>query len=528
MPEPAFPPELGNFHLIPFPERVTPATGAFLISEATQLRVSDPTDAELRLLGEYAAEALSGDLGIHLVLSDAPAGHAAGNDISLLLVNGETFSSHEEYRLEVSELAVTIRAGAHAGLFYGVQTLRQLVPVSKTDSVDAWALPAVRIADRPRFVYRGMHLDVGRHFFPVTFVKRYIDLISAYKMNTFHWHLTEDQGWRIEIKRYPHLTAVGSQRKETILEKNFDPYIGDGIPHGGFYTQDEIRDVIAYARRRYVNVIPEIEMPGHSTAALAAYPEYACTDGPFEVSTRWGVHDDIYCPTEETFAFLEGVLTEVIDLFPSPYIHIGGDEAPKRRWEESDLAQEIMRREGLADEHELQSYFIQRIERFLLQHGRRLIGWDEILEGGLAPEATVMSWRGITGGIEAAKQGHRVIMTPTSHVYLDYYQADPAAEPLAIGGNTPLEKVYEFEPVPDELTTDEAALVLGAQGNVWTEYMKTPEQVEYMVFPRALALAEVIWSPARARNWDFFKWRLPAHLRRLDRMGVNYRAPKEW
>jgi hexosaminidase len=346
-----------------------------------------------------------------------------------------------------------------------------------------------------------------------------------YKMNTFHWHLTEDQGWRIEIKKYPRLTEVGSYRKETILARNFDPYIGDKKPYGGFYTQDEVRQVVAYAKSRYVTVIPEIEMPGHSVAALAAYPELACTPGPFETATIWGVNENIYCPSEQTFAFLEDVLTEVMELFPGRYIHIGGDEAPKTRWEESELAQEVMRREGLADEDELQSYFIRRIERFLLEHDRRLIGWDEILEGGLAPQATVMSWRGTVGGIDAAKQGHDVIMTPTSHVYLDYYQGDPLYEPLAIGGYTPLETVYAFEPVPDELSPEEAKHVLGAQGNVWTEYMKTTQYVEYMVFPRMLALAEVVWSPQASRDWDRFSAALPAQLRLLDQKRVNYRVP---
>jgi hexosaminidase len=370
-----------------------------------------------------------------------------------------------------------------------------------------------------------MHLDVGRHHFPVAFVKRYIDILAAYKFNTFHWHLTEDQGWRIEIRKYPRLTAVGGCRAETMLEKNFDPYVGDGVPYCAYYTQDEIREVVEYARARYVTVIPEIEMPGHSVAALAAYPELACTEGPFEVATVWGVKQDIYCPSEETFAFLEDVLTEVMELFPSRYIHIGGDEAPKARWEESELAQEVMRREGLADEHELQSYFIRRIERLLLASGRRLIGWDEILDGGLAPEATVMSWRGMDGGIEAARQGHDVIMTPTSHVYFDYYQGDPRFEPLAIGGLTTLEKVYGFEPVPEELTAEEARHVLGAQANLWTEYIKTPQYAEYMALPRMLALAEVVWSPKDARDWDSFAGRLPVELRRLDELGVNYRIP---
>jgi hexosaminidase len=382
------------------------------------------------------------------------------------------------------------------------------------------------IHDAPRFPYRGMHLDVGRHFFPVDFIKRYIDLMSRYKMNTFHWHLTEDQGWRLEIQGYPRLTEIGSCRSETMVGKNYSPFVGDGTEYCGFYTQTEAREIVAYAAARFVKVIPEIELPGHSLAALSAYPEYACTEGPFAAATRWGVFHDIYCPTEETFAFLEGVLGEVLEIFPSRYIHIGGDEAPKERWRESPEAQEVIRREGLADEDELQSYFIRRIERFLVDRGRRLIGWDEILEGGLAPEATVMSWRGTEGGIEAARQGHDVIMTPTSHAYFDYYQGRPEYEPLAIGGFLPLDRVYGFEPVPAELAAEQAAHVLGAQGNVWTEFMKTPAQVEYMAYPRALAMAEVTWSPAEARDPADFERRLAARLQRLEALGVNFRIPE--
>ena len=304
--------------------------------------------------------------------------------------------------------------------------------------------------------------------------------MSRYKFNQFHWHLTEDQGWRIEIKKYPLLTEVGAWRKETIVDKNFDPYIGDGIPHGGYYTQDEIREVVAYAAERYVNVIPEIEMPGHSSAVVAAYPEFGCTGAKVEVPTTWGIKDEILCPSEATFSFLEDVLTEVIELFPGKYIHIGADEVPKTKWENSSLAQEIIRREGLDGEHELQSWFIRRIETFLNANNKSLIGWDEILEGRLAPNATVMSWRGVVGGIEAAKQGHDVIMTPTKYAYFDFYQADPATEPLAMnwaGFTIPLDTVYTFEPVPSELSSEEAKHILGAQANVWTEYISTPEYV---------------------------------------------------
>ncbi|HET9425226.1 MAG TPA: family 20 glycosylhydrolase, partial [Gemmatimonadaceae bacterium] len=314
-------------------------------------------------------------------------------------------------------------------------------------------------------------------------------------------------------------------RRETMVAKSFNPYVGDGTPHCGFYTQDQVREVVAYAKRRHVTVIPEIEMPGHAKAALAAYPRLACTPGPFEVRTTWGVDEDIFCPSEETFAFIDDVLAEVVELFPGPYVHIGGDEVPKKRWRESPLAQEVMRRENLASADSLQSWFIRRVERMLVARGKRLIGWDEILEGGLAPDATVMSWRGTAGGIAAAREGHDVIMSPGSHLYFDAYQGDPRTEPLAIGGFLPLERVYEFEPVPDSLTPDQARRILGAQANVWSEYLKTPAAVEYTAWPRALALAEVVWSPRESRSWESFSARLPHALASLDRLGVGYRLP---
>jgi hexosaminidase len=369
-----------------------------------------------------------------------------------------------------------------------------------------------------------MHLDVGRHFYGADYVKRYIDLIARYKLNRFHWHLTEDQGWRIPIDRYPRLTEVGGFRAQTHVGHGREDFVGDGVPHGGYYTKDEIRDVVAYAAERYITIVPEIEMPGHSLAALAAYPELACTEGPFEVGMTWGVFEDIYCPSEETFAFLENVLAEVIEIFPGELVHIGGDEAPKVRWEESALVQELKAREGLADEHEVQSWFVHRIERFLNANGRRLIGWDEILDGGLAPNATVMSWRGTEGGIEAARMGHDVVMTPYSHLYFDYYQSeDQDSEPLAIGGFLPLDSVYDYEPVPSELTSAEATHILGAQANVWTEYMKSWDHVEYMVFPRLFALSEVAWSAADRKDYARFHARLGWHLDRLDALGVRYR-----
>jgi len=516
--------------LVPVPEHLELRSGVFVLDEATELVVSDAADGDLEQLAELVRTEIRAATGHPLSQGEGESGQilltidfdAAGPT----LTTDSPLARDESYTLTVAPAGIEIRAATHAGLFYGTRTLLQLLPSSPGEA-EGWTVPALEIRDHPRFVYRGLHLDVGRHFFPPEYIKRYIDVLARHKLNVFHWHLTEDQGWRLEIEAYPRLAEVSAWRTETIVEKNFNPYVGDGVPYGGYYTRDQVRDIVAYAAERYVTVVPEIEMPGHSVAVLAAYPELACTPGPFEVSTVWGVKDDIYCPHEKTFEFLENVLTEVMELFPSPYIHIGGDEAPKSRWEESPVAQEIIRREGLADEYELQSWFIRRIESFLLQNGRRLIGWDEILEGGLAPQATVMSWRGVNGGIEAARQGHDVVMTPTSHMYFDYYQGrDREVEPLAIGGYLPLERVYSYEPVPDELSEVEGKRVLGAQGNVWTEYIKTPEHVDYMAYPRALALAELTWSPLAARNWADFSKRLPAALARLGALGVNYRIPE--
>ncbi len=506
-----------SLNLIPRPRTVEPVGGSFEVHPETPLIV-DGTDAELRHLAEVWAGPLRSESGWNFPVAEGPC----RADAICITVDGAGPAEH--YRLSVDGEGVRVAGTDPAGVFYGLQTLRQTLPIRLRDDATA-RIPAVVIEDGPRFPYRGMHLDVGRHFFGPEFVKRYIDQLARYKINRFHWHLTEDQGWRVEIDRYPRLTEVAAWRSETQVEKNFEPYVGDGEPYGGFYTKDEIREIVAYAEERYVTIIPEIEMPGHSLAVLAAYPQLACTDGPFEVGTRWGVYEDVYCPKEETFEFLENVLTEVMDLFPGEYIHIGGDEAPKDRWEESDVARAVMEREGLADFDELQSWFIRRIERFLAGHGRRLIGWDEILEGGLAPDATVMSWRGIQGGIEAARQGHDVIMTPGSHLYFDHYQGDPEGEPLAIGGFSPLEHVYSFDPVPPDLTPDERGRILGAQANVWTEYIPTEDHVEYMVFPRMFALSEVVWSPAEDRSFTDFATRLPWHLDRLEAEGIRYRIP---
>ena len=420
----------------------------------------------------------------------------------------------EGYELNVDGEGIEVRASQFPGFLYALQSLGQLLPAAVYGTEPApdaaWEVPCVKIADAPRFAYRGMHLDVARHFFSVDEVKRYIDVMAIHKLNTLHWHLTDDQGWRIEIKRYPELTAVGSIRKATVVRKEWGTY--DGTPYGGFYTQDEIRDVVKYAADRGVTVIPEIDLPGHMLAALTAYPELGCTGGPYEVWGRWGVADDVLCPgREKTFEFLEGVLTEVMELFPSEYIHIGGDECPKVRWEKCPRCQAKIRQLGLKDdgehtaEHYLQSYVTDRIGKFLARHGRRIIGWDEILEGRAPSDAVVMSWRGSEGGIAAAKLGHDVIMTPNSHFYFDYYQSlDTDAEPFGIGGYIPMEQVYSYDPAFPELTPEQQKHILGVQANLWTEYVLSDEHLEYMLLPRLAALSEVQWCLPETKDWNRF------------------------
>ena len=378
-----------------------------------------------------------------------------------------------------------------------------------------WHVPAVTIEDMPRFPWRGGHLDVGRHFMPKEFVKKYIDLLALHKLNTFHWHLTEDQGWRLEIKQYPKLTEIGAWRKETLTGRmrRTNDLTFDGIRHGGFYTQQDAREIVAYAKARFVNVVPEIEMPGHAMAAIAAYPELGVTGEPVEVAKTWGIFSDILNAEPSTVQFMQNVLSEVLEIFPSRYIHIGGDEADKAKWKVNPRIQARIKELGLADEHELQSWFIRQMDTFLTKRNRRLIGWDEILEGGLAENAVVMSWRGTKGGIEAARAQHDVVMTPTTHVYLDYYQSkDQNAEPLAIGGFVPLETVYSFEPIPAELEPQYVKHVLGGQANVWTEYMPNPKKVEYMAFPRLTALAEVVWTPKERKDYANFLESAPRAL----------------
>jgi hexosaminidase len=528
------PPPPPRYALIPWPSTLEPATGSFALQATTRIVLSDPGSAELREIAALLQDSVAAVTGARPKIDSGQSSGGERGAIALVLKKGPT--GPEDYALTVTPESVTIAAAEAKGVFYGAQTMRQLLPRGAAAEP---GIPAVTIADSPRFRYRGLHLDVGRHMFPVEFIKRYIDLLASYKLNTFHWHLTEDQGWRIEIKRYPKLTEIGSMRKHTVVNHSRTrPQRFDGTPYGGFYTQDQIRDVVAHAKKRHVRIIPEIEMPGHAQAALAAYPELACTPGPFDVAPTFGVFEDIFCPKEETFAFLENVLKEVIDLFPGEYIHIGGDEAPKKRWDESPIAQEVIRREGLKDSHELQSYFIRRIEKFLNARGRKLIGWDEIVEGGLSPTATVMYWRdhrntgpGVQLNLDPARlataQGNDVVMTPNGSFYFDHYQVSPEREgqPLAIGGLTTLEEVYGYDPVPADLSPEQARHIIGAQANVWTEYMKTSDHVEYMVFPRALALAEVVWSRKEARDWTSFLARARANVKMLDELNVRYRMP---
>ena len=424
----------------------------------------------------------------------------------------------DHYSINVAEKIIISYSSDASGL-YALNSLVQLF--KEQDGV--CVIDHCFVSDQPRFQWRGMHLDVSRHFFTVDEVKRFLDLMAYYKFNIFHWHLTDDQGWRIEIKKYPKLTSVGAWRDSTVNDHySTVPRTYSKEPYGGFYTQEEIREVVRYAKKLHINVVPEIEMPGHARAVLAAYPEYSCTGVQQGVEGLWGVFEDIYCSKPETIQFQKDILEEVLSLFPSEFIHIGGDEAPKDRWKQCPKCQEVIKTNGLKDEHELQSYFIKQIDEFLTSRGRKLIGWDEILEGGLSPNATVMSWRGFEGGIEAASQGHYVVMSPGSHCYFDHYQSKHPAEPMAIGGFTPLEKVYTFDPVAPGMTPDQAAYVLGGQANVWTEYIPDFKKVEYMVFPRALALSQALWCQQKPEYSVFKKALIDYHLPFLKKLGVNY------
>jgi hexosaminidase len=512
---------LQRIALVPQPLKLERGSGEFQVTRGMAILV-DRDSAAAAEIGRQLAERTNRGTGLALIVTPAADPAAVRHAIRLTTQQADASLGAEGYTLEVSPQGVVISATAGPGLFYGTQTLLQLMPpavfrAAHGEPAASWTMPAVRIEDRPRFRWRMLLLDVARHFFSKAEVKNFIDLMAEHKLNTLQLHLTDHEGWRLEIKRFPRLTQVGGWRNG--IGFGLDPKLGtaygpDGR-YGGFYTQSDMRELIAYAKARYVTLVPEIEMPGHNGAAVSVYPQYSCagSGGPYCIGN------------EGTFAFLEGVLSEVIDVFPSKYIHVGGDEVDKTNWKKCPKCQTRLRQEGLKDENQLQSYFIRRIEEFLNSRHRTLVGWDEILEGGVAPNAVVMSWRGIEGGIAAARAGHDVVMTPVSHCYFDYYQAK-TGEPKAIGGFLPLETVYAFEPVPAALDADQAKHVLGGGGNLWTEFVPNYAHVQYMVYPRACAMAETLWTAPGQKNWDDFNGRLGTHLERLCAQAVHYRESR--
>ncbi|MGN0053575.1 MAG: beta-N-acetylhexosaminidase [Bacteroides sp.] len=513
------------YEVVPQPQVITLTEAApFKLNRRCVIAYQNDTAGLMSRNAEFLAEYINQSTGHTLTLKQLKGTEQSASHAITLTLDA-SIPNDEGYRLTTDAQGVRLCARTPRGIFYGIQTLRKSMPASAQGATIL--LPSGQVEDQPRFAYRGMHLDVCRHFFPLSFVKKYIDLLALHNMNTLHWHLTDDQGWRLEIKKYPRLTEVGSQRSRTVIGRNSGEY--DETPHGGFYTQEEAREIVRYAQERHITVIPEVEMPGHALAALAAYPEFGCTGGPYEVCPLWGVFDDVFCiGNDQAMQFLEDVLAEVIDIFPSRYIHIGGDEAPRTRWQHCPQCQARIRAEKLkADakhsaEDRLQSYCMTRIERFLNERGRQIIGWDEILEGDVAPNATVMSWRGSAGGIQAAQMGHDVIMTPNDYCYFDYYQTkERDNEPLAIGGYVPLEKVYSLEPTA-QLTAEQARHIVGAQANLWTEYIATPEHVEYMVLPRMAALCEVQWSAPEKKSYDDFRNRLTRLVDIYQRDSLNY------
>ena len=512
-----------NYQVIPLPQEVSLTQGnPFKLNENVLIAYPE-NNALLQRNAEFLSEYIQQATNYAPKTKAIAAGEQVKNAIVLGLDPG--IANKEGYVLTTTPEGISINGQTENGVFYGIQTLRKSIPAEAKGATVL--IPAGEIKDEPRFSYRGMHLDVGRHFFPKEFIKKYIDLLALHNMNTFHWHLTEDQGWRIEIKKYPKLTEIGSQRSRTVIGKNTQEY--DNTPYGGFYTQEEAKEIVKYAQERYITVIPEVDLPGHMLAALAAYPEMGCTGGPYEVCPRWGVFEDVLCiGNDKTMQFLEDVMSEIIEIFPSEYVHIGGDEAPRDRWKECPKCQARIKAEGLkADknhtaEDRLQSYCMTRIEKFLNSKGRRIIGWDEILEGDVAPNATVMSWRGASGGIKAAQMGHDVIMTPNTYCYFDYYQtADTKDEPLGIGGYVPIEKVYSLDPTFD-LNEEQKKHIIGAQANLWTEYIATTEHVEYMVLPRMAALAEVQWTQPEKKDFKDFTTRLASLMKFYQRDGFNY------
>ena len=505
--------------IIPKPHKLESPPGFFRILPHSKIFIY-PFSPKLRATAQFLSEALPTKIPI------LPGKTIHTNCLHLKL--SQEITAAESYQLNINARYILLEAADLAGIFYGIQSLLQMLPTNLTKANSAQLeLPVCKISDQPRLKWRGMHLDVSRHFFPISFIKKYLDLLAMHKLNVFHWHLTDDNGWRIEIKKYPRLQAISAWRVD---RPGIDwreckaATAQEAATYGGFYTQEEIREIVDYAAARQILVVPEIEMPGHSVEVLAAYPALGCTGGPYQVPTGvYWPNQDIFCAgKEEVFSFLTDVLNEVIALFPGKYIHIGGDEADKTEWEKCPKCQARMQQENLQNVEELQSWFIRRIEKYLQSKERKLIGWDEILQGGLAERATVMSWRGSSGGIAAAQQGHDVIMCPQSHCYFDHYQADPATQPPAIGGYTPLKKVYAYEPIPSELTAATSHYILGAQANLWTEWIPTQAQAEYMLLPRLSALAEVVWSQPQARNWSDFYQRLQQLRQYFEQSGYNY------
>lgn len=509
-----------NYQVVPLPQEIANIEGTpFALSDGVKILYPEGNE-KMQKNADFLANYIKETTGKTLKVE---AGTEGGNAIVLSL--GLESDNKEAYQLKVNGDGVSISGPTEAGVFYGIQTLRKSLPVTTEADV---VLPAVEINDYPRFSYRGAHFDVSRHFFPTDSVKKFIDMLALHNINRLHWHISDDQGWRIEIKKHPKLTEIGSKRKETVIGHNSGKY--DGIPYGGFYTQEEAKEIVAYAQDRNIIVVPEIDMPGHMLAALTAYPELGCTGGPYEVWPEWGVSEEVLCAgNDKTYEFIDDVLAEIIEIFPSEYIHVGGDECPKVRWTTCPKCQARIKSLGLkADakhsaEERLQSFVINHAEKYLNEHGRQIIGWDEILEGGLAPNATVMSWRGTAGGIEAAKQKHDVIMTPNTYLYFDYYQAkDIDKEPMAIGGYVPVDVVYNFEPMPEDLTADEQKYIIGVQANLWTEYIPTYSQVEYMELPRMAALSEIQWTMPERKDYKNFLARVPHMMEVYKLAGYNY------
>ena len=515
-----------DYHVVPLPESIKISGGKPFILNASSDIVYAHGDSLLKRNAIFLAEYVKKSVGLSLVVQS----HSLKSDGNIFLRIDKKINGDEAYKIEIDKHNIIVSGKTANGVFYGIQTLRKSLPIIQ--HAENVVMPSAMISDTPRFAYRGMMLDVARHFFPVDFVKEYIDLLALHNMNTFHWHLTDDQGWRIEIKKYPLLTKIGSIRKHTTLGRNSS--LNDDTQYGGFYTQQQAREIVEYAKERYITVIPEIDMPGHMLGALAAYPELGCTGGPYQVSGNWGVFDDILCAgNEKTYQFIQDVMDELMDIFPSKYIHLGGDEAPKTRWTTCEKCQGLIKSLGIKGDKEctaenrLQGYLVSRIEKYLNQKGRKIIGWDEILEGDVQKSATIMSWRGVDGGIKASRLGHDAIMTPVSYCYFDYYQTDKTwNEPLLIGGNLNIEKTYSYQPVPDSLTAAEKKHIIGVQANLWTEYIVCPSLAEYQVLPRMAALSEVQWMQYDKKNYADFRKRLERLLQVYKLYGYKYFVEK--